>query len=245
MHLWRAGCETLLKRDTSTALVFLGVLLFLPSFPSLAASRSTLDVQICDPVADFYLGAENYPQAIQRHLVVIQHNPGNALAYYHLGFAYGMVGDHQRELDEYRKAVGLGLSNWDLFLNLGLLYMEQGRLESASQALHFAEFLAPNRAETHFNTGLLEERLGAYQKAEQELSLSLRIDPNQIDARNMLAVIYAEQGNYERAHREWADLIKAHPDYAPARTNLGILDRIERGEIAGATRLSSGFADVR
>jgi tetratricopeptide (TPR) repeat protein len=222
------------------------VLLSLPPLPSFAASRSSaLDAQICDAVADFYLGAENYPQAIQRHLIVIQHDPGNALAYYHLGFAYGMVGDHQRELDDYQKAVGLGLSNWDLFVNLGLLYLESGRLESASQALQLAELLAPYRAETHFNAGLLDERLGAYQKAEQELLLSLKIDPNQNDARNTLAVIYAEQGNYERAHREWADLIKAHPDYAPARTNLQILDRIERGEIAGATRLSSGFADLR
>lgn len=219
--------------------------MFLLPLRSFAIARTSApDAQICDPVADFYLGTENYPQAIQRHLVVIQHDPGNALAYYHLGFAYGMVGDHQSELDDYQKAVGLGLSNWDLFLNIGLLYLEAGRLESASQSLQLAELMAPYRPETHFNAGLLYERLGAYQKAEQELLLSLRIDPSQNDARNTLAVIYAEQGNYEQAHREWSDLVKAHPDYAPARTNLKILDRIERGEIAGATRLSSGFADV-
>jgi tetratricopeptide (TPR) repeat protein len=236
-----------LRRYNATiVLLLLGVVLFLAPSSAFAASRSgQLDAQICDPVADFYLGEENYPEAIQQHLKVLQRDPDNALAYYHLGFAYGMVGDHQRELDDYQKAVGLGLSNWDLFLNMGLLYMETGRLDSASQAFQLAALLAPYRPETHFNLGLLDERLGMYQKAEQELLLSLKIDPDQDDARNTLGVIYAEQGNYQRAYQEWADLIKAHPDYAPARANLTILERIERGEIAGAARLSSGFAEVR
>jgi tetratricopeptide (TPR) repeat protein len=236
----------LLRRYYSTALLLLlGVTFLLPPLHAFAVSTAgNLDLQVCDPVADFYLGTENYPAAIQRHLLVIQEHPEDALAYYHLGFAYGMLGDHQHELADYQKAVGLGLSNWDLFLNMGLLYMESGRLDSASQMLQLAALLGPYRPETHFNLGLLEERLGMYQKAEQELLLSLRIDPNQDDARNTLGVIYAEQGNYEQAHREWADLVKSHPDYAPARANLAILNRIERGEIAGATRLSSGFAEV-
>ena len=211
----------------------------------LAASRaSNLDLQICDPAADFYLGIENYPEAIRRHLQVVQVHPENALAYYHLGFAYGMVGDRQHELADYQKAAGLGLSNWDLFLNLGLLYMETGQLDSASQVLQLAVLLAPYRPETHFNLALLDERLGMYRKAEQEMLLSLSIDPHQDDARNTLGVIYAEQGNYERAHQEWTDLVKSHPGYAPALANLAILNRIERGEIAGAARLSSGVAQA-
>jgi tetratricopeptide (TPR) repeat protein len=224
--------------------LLLGSVLLTP-FSALGAARAgTVDVRICDPVADYYLGLEDYPLAIQKHLLVVQEHPDNALAYYHLGFAYGMVGDHMSELADYQKAMGLGLSDWDLFLNMGLVYMESGRLDSASQMLQLATFLGPYRPETHFNLGLLDERLGIYQKAEQEILLSLRIDPNQDDARNTLGVIYAEQGNYERAHQEWADLVKSDPNYAPARANLAILDRIERGEIAGATRLGAGFAQA-
>jgi tetratricopeptide (TPR) repeat protein len=236
----------LLKRYYSTIVrLLLGVMLLVASSSAFAGSRTAdLDTEICDPVADFYLGIENYPQAIRSHLLVIQRHPENALAYYHLGFAYGMMGDRQHELDDYQKAIELGLSNWDLFLNMGLLYMENGSLDSASQALQLAAFLAPYRPETHFNLGLLDERLGMYRRAEQEMLLSLRIDPDQNDARNTLGVIYAEQGNYERAHQEWSELIKSHPDYAPARANLAILNRMERGEIAGATKLSSGFAEI-
>ena len=219
--------------------------LLLPSPLVFASSRAgNLDLQLCDPIADFYLGSENYPEAIKLHRVVVQEHPENALAYYHLGFAYGMVGDHERELADYQKAVGLGLSNWDLFLNMGLVYLEGGRLDPASQALQLAVLLGPYRPETHFNLGLLDERLGMYQKAAQEILLSLSIDPDQDDARNTLGVIYAEMGNYEQAHREWSDLVKSKPDYAPARANLAILNRMERGEIAGAARLGREFANI-
>ncbi len=232
----RRGCSTLV-----TTLVV--ALLLQPPFNACAASTARdADPQICDPIADYYLGTEDYPEAIRRHLLVIREHPENALAYYHLGFAYGIVGDHQHELADYQKAVELGLSDWELFLNLGLVYTETGHLDAASQVLQLATLLGPYRPETHFNLGLLDEQLGMYQKAEQEMLLSLRLDPSQDDARNTLGVIYAEEGNYERAHQEWTDLAKSNPDYAPARANLAILNRIERGEIAGAPRLSSGFA---
>jgi tetratricopeptide (TPR) repeat protein len=199
------------------------------------ASNSAASDQVCDPLADYYLGMEDYPQAIRRHEIVIRTHPNNALAYYHLGFAYGITGDHRAELAYYQKAVELGLSDWQLFLNLGLLYMDGARLDHATALLRLATLLGPYHPETHFNLGLVYERTGVYSLAEQEILLSLRLDPNQLDARNQLGVIYAEEGNYERAHQEWTDLAESNPDYSPARANLVIL---ERTRIKGPQRLT-------
>jgi tetratricopeptide (TPR) repeat protein len=218
-------------------------LLSLASPPGVAPARgaSHEDDEVCDPIADYFLGMEDYPEAIKRHLAVIRAHPDNALAHYHLGFAYGVTGSHQTELAEYQKAVDLGLSDWELFLNLGLLYVETGHLAAASEVLTLAALMAPYRPETHFNLGLVYERLGMLAKAEQETLLSLRLDPNQPEAHNMMGVIYAESGNYQRAHGEWSDLAATNPDYSPARANLVILGRMERGEMKGPRRLS-GFA---
>jgi tetratricopeptide (TPR) repeat protein len=207
---------------------------------ALAAPSSPADPEdaICDPLADYYLGMEDYPEAIRRHLIVIQQHPERALAYYHLGFAYGVMGNHRRELAEYQKAVQLGLSDWELFLNLGLLYMETNRLEDASAVLRLAVLLGPYRPETHFNLGLAYERLGIFPKAEQEILLSLRLDPSQVDARNTLGVIYAEEGDYQRARQEWSDLASSNPDFTPAQANLAILTRVERGRVERAKHLS-------
>lgn len=205
------------------------------------ARDSATSEQVCDPLADYYLGMEDYPQAIRSHELVIKEHPNNALAYYHLGFAYGITGDHRAELADYQKAVELGLSDWQLFLNMGLLYLDGARLDNAMAVLRLAALLGPYHAETHFNLALAYERNGIYPQAEQEILLSLRLDPNQLDARNQLAVIYAEEGNYQRAHEEWTDLAESNPEYSPARANLMILEQVERGEIKGAQRMT-GFA---
>jgi len=205
------------------------------------SSPESAEEEVCDPLADYYLGMEDYPQAIRRHLMVIREHPERALAYYHIGFAYGVMGDHRRELAGYQKAVEMGLSDWNLFLNLGLLYMDTGHLDSAVEVLRLAALLGPYQPETHFNLGLVYERLGMFQRAQQELLLSLTLDPNQTDAHNQLGVVYAEEGNYELAYQEWSDLAHSNPDYAPARANLAILKRVESGEMKGPRHLS-GFA---
>ncbi|MGH7863594.1 MAG: tetratricopeptide repeat protein [Candidatus Binataceae bacterium] len=194
------------------------------------------DDQVCDPLADYFLGMENYSEAVRRHENVIRQQPANALAHYHLGFAFGLMGRHQEELHEYQKAVDLGLSDWQLFLNLGLLYLESSNLNAATEVLRLAALLGPDRPETHFNLGIVYERRAMLAQAQQELLQSLHIDPNQPDARNALAAIYAEEGKYGRAHQEWSELVKANPNYAPARDNLNILERIEHGGSAEPLR---------
>jgi|SRR6516165_2915805 hypothetical protein len=83
------------------------------------ASGGTVD-RVCNVAADYSLGLEEYSEAIRLHKQFLVRHPDNALAHYHLGFAYGMIGHTQEEIREYLAAVNLGLSDWDLFLNLGL-----------------------------------------------------------------------------------------------------------------------------
>lgn len=207
-----------------------------------AVGGSSQDEEVCDPLADYFLGMEDYPEAIRRHQLVIKDHPDNALAHYHLGFAYGLMGQHQLELSEYHRAIDLGLDDWQLFLNLGLLYLEAGNDHEAMQVLRLATLLGPDRAETHFNLGLAYQRLGMLPEAEQEILLSLQIDPNQTEGRNSLGTIYAEEGKYSRAKDTWNELVEADPTYAPARQNLVILQQVERGGIKGSANITSGLA---
>jgi len=221
----------------------IALVLQLPVSARASANGNASDEQVCDPLADYFLGMEDYPEAIKRHRVVIEDDPGNALAHYHLGFAYGVVGEHRQELAEYQKAIQLGLNDWQLFLNLGLLYLEGGQTQDATQVLRLATLLGPDRPETHFNLALAYERRGALAQAEQEALLSLQIDPSQPDARNTLGAIYAEEGKYVRASQEWNELVGEIPDYTPARTNLAILQHAERNRPKGGID-PSGFIRV-
>jgi tetratricopeptide (TPR) repeat protein len=212
-----------------------------------AIMASAAEAQVCDPLADYALGMEDYPAAVKLHQEVLRKHPGLAVAYYHLGFAYGVLGDHNQELRDYRKAVEFGLSDWALFLNLGRLYLESNHLDQASDAFRLATLLAPYRPETHYNLGLVYERLGRFHKAEQEILLSLRLEPDQTDARNTLGIIYAEERNFARAHEEWADLKRSYPDYTPAISNLAILQQVERQHTSRSihdAQQVSGFAQM-
>ena len=83
----------------------------------------------CDVAADVALEVGDYATAIRLHQRLLLSDGNNALAHYHLGFAYGMAGLTAEEIGEYRTAIALGLKKWDLFLNLGLAYVDRHDLE--------------------------------------------------------------------------------------------------------------------
>ena len=88
------------------------------------------------------------------HRRLLQSEGNNALAHYHLGFAYGMVDALPKRLasttgDRPRA------QNRDLFLNLGLAYFDQHELENATAAFETAVSLGPQHAETHFNLAVV------------------------------------------------------------------------------------------
>jgi Flp pilus assembly protein TadD len=199
-----------------------------------AVADASSEMAICDAAADYSMITENYPEAVRLHLQVLAEHPDNPLGHYHLGFAYGMLGDHAQELVQYRKAVDLGFKRWDLFVNLGLANLEAGDLEAAAAALSEAVALEPNRPEPHFNLGLVYERRRMLPQAEREFHTSLQLDPNQPDASNMLGVIYAEQRDLPSARREWTELARKYPNYGPAHKNLSILDGATATENARA-----------
>jgi hypothetical protein len=100
-----------------------GILLLSFWIPS-STLAGTNDSHVCDVNTDYFLGAEDYADAIRVHREILRKDAINALAHYHLGFALGMVNDRTAELREYRRAETLGLRNWDLFLNMGLAQLE-------------------------------------------------------------------------------------------------------------------------
>jgi Flp pilus assembly protein TadD len=179
---------------------------------------------ICDINADFALGLEDYPAAIALHRKVLRAHKDNALAHYHLGFAYGMTGRTTDEIREYLVAVRLNLDKWDLFLNLGLAYLAQKDWPNAIKTLQIAVLLGPDHPEAHFNLAIAYEMSGRLGEAIQEITASLRLAPKDSEERNAKAIICAKAGDLVCARDEWTRLTQVAPDYIPARANLTILN---------------------
>jgi tetratricopeptide (TPR) repeat protein len=180
--------------------------------------------EVCDVDADFALGLEDYPAAITLHRKVLREHNDNALAHYHLGFAYGTTGRKTEEINEYLAAARLGLVKWDLLLNLGLAYLGQNDEPRAIKTLQIAVLLGPNHPEAHFNLAIAYEKSNRLREALQEIIVSLYLAPEDPDERNTRGIICAELGNLVCARDEWAHVVQVAPNYAPARVNLAILN---------------------
>lgn len=221
---------------TNISILVVALLVFSTAMASGPPVRQA-DKLVCDVAADIALAAQDYPIAIELHRKLLQWEKNNALAHYHLGFAYGMAGNASQEISEYRTAIGLGLKVWDLYLNLGLAYYDQHDLNGATAALGTAVLLGPEHSETHFNLAVIYEKENRLAEALQEITRALVLEPKDLDAANTHAIISARMGNLVGARDIWTQLVRTAPDYALARSNLAILNRSCSGDCTSFSHL--------
>jgi tetratricopeptide (TPR) repeat protein len=167
----------------------------------------------CDPQADQTVTEGQWQRALMQHQAYLTDHPGNCLAMYHLGYIHGRLGDHEKEIDLYQRAVQCGYDADDqLFFNLGMALVEFEQTESALTALERAVALDPGNAENHFGLGLAAASAGRLDLAMSALTKAVAVDPRHWDARLELARIELEQGRLEEARLQLEAVQKGAPD---------------------------------
>lgn len=174
----------------------------------------------CDREADNALTRHDYKEGIRLHREFLEAEPGNALALYHLGYAYGQTGDHEREVFFYERAAALGFKEDNIFFNLGMAYGELNRTEEAVKAFQKALDLDPHSADNHFGLALAYQRSAADRLAEEEFLKAIDIDPAHVDARLYLSMLYADKGQLQKAAEQLRDILKIDPSNSGAREFL-------------------------
>jgi tetratricopeptide (TPR) repeat protein len=178
----------------------------------------------CDKEADEAVKRQDYEEGIRLHRQFLETEPGNALALYHLGYAYGQTGDHEKEVVFYERAAALGFEQDNIFFNLGMAYGELNRIEEAIKAFEKALDIDPNSADNHFGLALAYQRSVADGLAEEEFLKAIEIDPSHVDARLYLSMLYADRGEMQKAASQLRDILKVDPSNSGARE---FLKRIE------------------
>jgi len=176
---------------------------------------------ICDKEADLHLEKGNWDKAIEFHERIIREKPNSALAHYHLGYAYGFKEMHSREIEEYEKAIQLGLKKFDLFYNAGMAYAEYlGDYEKALEVFKEAERINPKNGEIHYALGLAYWFKKAESDAVREFLKAVNLNPRHIEAHALLGEIYARRGQYDFAKAEWEMVLELDPNNEMARRRL-------------------------
>ena len=185
--------------------VLFGILLCLPFFDAEIHSKGFGEhskkiepISACDDVADTAMIRQDYKTGILLHERLLKKNGENGLAWYHLGYAYGQMGDHQREVRFYERAVALGFKDAYIFFNLGMAYRELGEIEKSIGTFKKAVTENPKDPDTYYGLGLGYYLLGKEELARAALLKSTGIDPEHLDARTLLSVLSAGQMKREK-----------------------------------------------
>jgi len=183
--------------------------------------RPTLEKQwTCDKAADEVMKQHDYEAAILLHQSFLRKEPTNGLALYHLGYAYGQTGDHQKEALHYQQAIDLGFKEDSIFFNLGMAYGEMNQIENSIGALKKALNINPNSADNHFGLALAYQRSVADTLAEEEFLNAIKIDPAHVDSRLYLSLLYVDMGDMQKAGEQLRKILEIDPAHRGAKEFL-------------------------
>jgi len=179
----------------------------------------------CDKGADDAMKRNDYEAAILLHQRLLENEPANGLALYHLGYAYGQTGNHMMEVFYYEKAIDLGFKEASIFFNSGMAYGELYQIENSIRAFNKALDINPDSADNHFGLALAYQRSVSDKLAEKEFLKAIEIDPAHVDARLYLSLLYADMGELQKAAGQLRNILEIDPSHTGARE---FLERIER-----------------
>ncbi len=126
-------------------------------------------------------------------------------------------------INAYQRVLAANPRHVDALINLGMLFYEQGQLESAAGCFLRAVAVHANGAVAHFNLGSVLEELGQLETARQHLRIAVRLDPSHADAHYNLAFVCDKLAAPAEARRHWQlyiDLDPTSPWCAYARDRL-------------------------
>jgi len=107
---------------------------------------------------------------------------------------------------------------------LGIRYLQQGRLKLADEKLRKALAQNPNSAQTNHYFALLQQRLGLNDQADSHFQKAIRITPKDPELRNNYGSFLCKTGRPKAAVAQFLDAVK-NPLYSTpefAYTNAGI-----------------------
>lgn len=138
---------------------------------------------------NYYLQNQKYAEAEENLKLAIKKEPDNKQLYFSLGVVYDQLGDTEKAIEAYEKAIELDPDYFDAVYNLGALYFNQG-VEMNNAANEIEDNAAYEKAR--------EEAKAVFKKAQPHLEKAHQLDPQDMGAIASLSQLYALLGETEK-----------------------------------------------
>ena len=146
-----------------------------------------------------------------------------------LGVCYGELGDHERALEAFGRALSVDGGDFMAVYNTGLIHELRGEREQALEHFLKACTLHGDVFEILFQTGKLRLEMGDPQAARPLLERAVRLRPRSGNSQRLLGDCYLQLQLPEKAIDAYKKAVKANPGDSTALSALGGLFD-EKGE---------------
>ncbi|EPG65218.1 tetratricopeptide repeat protein [Leptospira wolffii] len=137
-------------------------------------------------------------QAAKVYTDILGMNPKFQKAYLNLGALYSRIGDSEKAIKTYQKALELGKTT-ELYYNLGVELYRLQNLDAAVKALKSSLELNKKYLNSHLLLAYCYKQLEKPDKSELYLRNAIKIDPKNKTAYSALATIYFDTEKWEQA----------------------------------------------
>ena len=136
------------------------------------------------------------------------------------------VGLNKEALALYEELLRLGGPKWEVYANLGMLYMKEGQIEQSIHNYKMSLSLNNTSARIHDELGIVYFQAGKFEAALNHFQTGVELDPKSANALLNLARLHFQLGNDQLARQTFNRLLLEFPEYeALAREYLLKLSR--------------------
>jgi tetratricopeptide (TPR) repeat protein len=179
----------------------------------------------------YYLD-QDYEEAIRHFETAVDNAPEGfnlEVVHFYKGNAHSLRAEPDEAISEYERAVEINPAFAEAHNNLGVAYVEQGRLDDAivefEEAVGKAGLDDLNLANAYYNLGLCYVKKGETDEAIKALQEAVNLRDNYAPAHYWLGCAYYAQDELDEAVEEYQQAIELEPDHADAHFNLGVTYR--------------------
>lgn len=147
----------------------------------------------------------------------VQHHADELLR---LGSACHQLGQYERALAHYNRAVELAPNDLHALINRAVVNLELGRNQPALQDLESALKMGEHPW-AYLYRGLIQERLGEDRRALENYSRAIRLDSEFLEGYYRRGLLFTTAGEYEKAFQDQSRVLELDGNHAGAHTARG------------------------
>lgn len=177
------------------------------------------DADTCVAIASIMAAKGEFERAIDSYREGLRYNSNDAEMHSGLGLMLLQLNRVDEGIKELEQAVKIKADS-AAYCNLGLAWVQKGRLSRAMECYAKSIQLKPDNAKAHYNLGNAYFAQNMPEKAIAEYRVAIRAVPDYVRAYDMLAIVLIQTGKIEEAIATYERVLKIDPDDKNAQIGL-------------------------